>query len=955
MSSGRIQVQTINALAELERVGLTFEPAGEDEVRCICPFHDDTSPSMNVNIQKNVFKCHVADCGASGDIVKLLAQVLQQSREEVVADLSKRYSLETVKTISQAVVERYHQSIWDSGHFLNELYKRGVTDELIRKARLGFFNGRITIPVKDRSGQVINIRRYLPGAPGPEKMKNTPGYGAMNIYQIEQLEYDRIWICGGEMKALVASKFLEPYGIGSISVTAGEGNWEPKWSSLFKGKRVYICFDVDSGGLVGARQVANHIYRYASKVSILHLPLDRDKFPKGDINDWVMTGAKDSDFTKLMEGADLWHPAEKDDPNECETISVRLSKASDAEFVGKRLEMEAIVTAMDTTPFLIPKDVGVMCTRDQPNCSWCPINTLDPNPDTGYVAVSVKSTSPGILDMINSPKRVQDECLKDALKIPACKVAKLHIKTHYNVTDLRLSPQLHIGNEASDNIVQPAYVVDHAPDQNSPYIFQGRLFPLPRSQQAILLLDQMKEASDNLTSFAPTAEELEELQVFQPTAWTESGLQEKLDEIYGDLEANVSHIFHRRDLHIALDLSYHSTLMFKFDKRPVNGWTNILIVGDSSQGKSETALRLMQHYGLGERVDCKNATVAGLQGGLVHMGSRWFVQWGTIPMHDRRLVILEEVKGADPEIIAALTDMRSSGIAQLTKIERRKAHARTRLVFISNPRSGRPVSAYNFGIEVIKELMGGLEDIRRLDFAIIVASSQVDPSEINRLTIDRPTVPHRYSSDLCRRLVLWAWTRKPEEVKFSEATVRTIMKKSTYLSEKFSEALPLIDRGTMRYKLARLAVAMAARTFSCDETFTTLIVRDSHVEFVADLIDRVYSDGVFGYADFSKAQIHANEVQDKPHVRRVLLSTKYPRDLVENLLYANEITINDLSDWCECDRDSAQRTLSLLIRKHALFRKKHWYLKTSDFTAFLKSMKAEGVPQFSEIQKEDKF
>ena len=74
-------------------------------------------------------------------------------------------------------------------------------------------------------------------------------------------------------------------------------------------------------------------------------------------------------------------------------------------------------------------------------------------------------------------------------------------------------------------------------------------------------------------------------------------------------------------------------------------------------------MRLMDHYKLGARHECKNATSAGLLGGLQQLGSRWFVSWGIIPMHDKRLVVLEEIKGTPIEVLAKLTDMRSSGIA----------------------------------------------------------------------------------------------------------------------------------------------------------------------------------------------------------------------------------------------------------------------------------------------------
>lgn len=487
-------------------------------------------------------------------------------------------------------------------------------------------------------------------------------------------------------------------------------------------------------------------------------------------------------------------------------------------------------------------------------------------------------------------------------------------------------------------------------DMNTPYIFEGKPFPHSRNQQATLLLDKVEQTEDSLSSYDPTEESLSDLRIFQPESWTLQGLKKQLDDLYEDLEANVTHIFQRRDLHLLIDLTFHSPLLFNFDGQNMKGWINSLIIGDSSQGKSETSIRLSEHYRLGERVECKNASIAGLLGGLQQMGSnRWFVTWGVIPTHDRRLVILEEIKGTDPEILAKLTDMRSSGIAEIPKIEKRRAFARTRLIFISNPRSGRPISAYNFGVEAIKELMGSLEDIRRFDAALVLSANDVDPKMINQLAKARPKVKHKYLSDLCKRLVLWSWTRDSSSVVFEDQDL--ILQKAVEFSDKYSESLPLIDRGTIRHKIARLSAALAARTFSTDDLHS-IIVRRCHVEFICQWLDRVYSSSVFGYLDYSRAQVHADRVRDPDEVVRRLMGMKFAKDLVESLLYADNITPEDFQDWCDLDKDEARSLLSFLVRKRALYRYRRVYLKTSDFIVLLKRLDVDKLPDVKESDDE---
>jgi hypothetical protein len=948
-----VNIEAINALAELERIGVGWEQAGEGEIRVCCPVHEDETPSVNLNVEKNLWKCHAASCGAKGDIVSFLAYSLECERGTAIADLSERYDLGLVKTISPDRVEQWHSKIGKVEVLRKELYDRGLDDQDIRRYRLGVDQGRITIPIPDEGGRYVNVRKYLPGAPGPKKMQNTRGYTGTALYPVKQLEFDQVVICGGEVKAIATARRLNPHGIGALCVTAGEGSWEPSFTPKFRGKHVYVMMDIDAGGRVAARKVAAQVCWEAGSVRIVQLPLDSDKHPKGDVNDWIAEGGTDEDLVKIVveESQRYIHEtAEDEELADREVHDVSLAESTKADMVGRRIRVEAVVAAMDTTPYLVPRTVGVSCTRDQPNCTYCPVKPLDPDEATGKTELTIKGTSMGLLELVNSPTRHQREATRSALRIPPCKVASFTVRDHYNVTDARLNPQIHHSGDNTDHVVQAGYVVSpdrRAVELNQEYRLQGRVFPHPRNQQAVLLLDTVEQSADSLTSFTPDPEDLGPLIDFRPKEWTTAGVQEALDRRYDDLEANVTRIFQRRDLHLAVDLVYHSVLYFTFDGRQQNGWSNTLILGDSSQGKSETMNRLMEHYGVGVRFDCKNATVAGLLGGVQDMGNkRQFISWGVITNNDRKLVALEEIKGTSTEVLGALTDMRSSGIAELVKIERRKAHARTRLVMISNPRSARPVSAYNYGCETIGELIGAMEDVRRFDFACVMSADEIDPGTINRLSTERPDLDHSYTTALCRLLVLWAWTRDVTEVAFEEGAESEVLQWSNKMCSSFTEHLPLVDRGTMRFKLARLSIALAALTFSTmPKDPSTILVRKCHVEYVAEWLIRLYSSPVFGYSDFTSAQTFATTIIDADVVKRSILATKHPSDLVNHLLHQQDIQLIDFQDWCDMDRDLAQKLLSMMVRKHALVRDNRVYKKTAEFISLLKKMQADGIPK----------
>ena len=952
-----VQLEHIDVLAELERIGCKWESAGGDEVKCLCPAHLDSTPSCTINIRKRLWMCHAASCGARGDIVSFLAQLMSRvakttiHRSTVWADLTERYALDTEKTVDMEQVETAHGQLQKAGPLLGALYARGLTESLFRKYRIGFDGARITIPVFNKRGACVNIRKYLPGAPTAEKFKNVRGFGTPKLfprYPDDQMAYEKIIVVGGECKAIVTALHMNPHGYGAICLTTGEGkDWNDEHVREFKNKRAFVQMDVDEGGRKATEIVCRRLAGVTTEThtSDLSVAMDAAKYPKGDQNDFFgEMGKTGEDMLALLAVAKKWTatPGQQELPQDTSTapIKVHLSESTLSKHAGKRIALRAMVTAMDDTPYLVPRTVKCTCERNQKFCHVCPVFAKTPD-DNGSVEMLISAETPTLLSMVKTGKSEQKDSIREALRMPRCKAVSMSIKELYNIEDARLVPQLEISSRASDRVMHPCYYVGKGLEINQAYDFECRVFAAPKSQQAVLLAYTAKPAEDALSQYRPSSEELQDLKIFQQ----EPGqtVAEKLGLIYADLSSNVTRIWKREELHLAMDLAYHSPLLLSIDNRTVKGWTEVLIVGDSSQGKSETAHYLMKHYGLGEKIECKNASVAGLLGGVIQIGNRYFVQWGVIPMHDKRLVVLEELKGAHTDVIAKLTDMRSSGVAEIPKIEKRRTHARTRLVAISNPRGNKPLKSFNFGIEAIVDLIGGLEDLRRFDLTIIVEKGQVDSAEINKLHKDTPQVEHVYTASLCRRLVLWAWTRTVGDVVFAEGSLERLIDRSLHLCEQFSEDVPIIDRGSMRYKLARLAAALAARLFSCSDDCQQLIVKPEHIDYVAQFIEKQYSTPEFGYKDYSSALKLAESILDPDEINKRVLSTPFPKDFIDAILYQQDIEARDIADWCSWDKDTAISMLAFLVRKHALTREKTGYRKTAAFISLLKQVQASDI------------
>ncbi len=920
----------INVLHELERLSYDYVFTSDEEIKVLCPFHNDKSPSCNINIEKTVFKCHTAGCGASGDFITFLARVLKSTRRIIFEDLSRRYDFDTSKVIDSSTIERYHNDIWSALPFLKQLHIRGVDDTLIRKYRIGFNNGRITIPIMNKNGLFVNIRQYLPGAPGSKKMRNMKGYGQIRLFPIEQLKYGAIVICGGELKAIVTADLLNAHGIGAISTTAGEDNWHKEFTEEIRDKEIHVCLDIDKPGREAAQTLCAQISAHVKTLKNLSLPLDEDTYPSGDVNDWIgQEKATASNFLDLIVGTEEWKPHEISFIDKSEPENLELIEAVSADKVNKRIRLKCVIAAIDTSPYVIPKKLSITCTRDQDFCTICPVLRLTEDED-GKASMIIQPESSAILSMVATHKSLQREAIIEALEMPQCKVVEFQPTEFYSVEDTRISPRLEITNTAQERVMQPALCIGENLELNECFELTGKLFPHPKTQQSTFLISKIKPTLDALSTF-----KLEnDLSVFEPDEWTDESLDKKLNEIYNDFEANVTRIFKRKDLHFMVDLAYHSVLFMRFDSKIIKGWAEVLIIGDSSQGKSETTLQLMKHYQLGEKVECKNATVAGLLGGLQQMGKRWFVSWGIIPTHDKRLVILEELKGTSYEVISKLTDMRSSGIAEIPKIEKRRTRARTRLIALSNPRSDRSVSSYNFGIEAIKELIGGLEDIRRFDACLLISANEIQASELNKLQRARPNVKHKFTSDKCRDLILWGWTRNPEQVVIEDE--KLILDEATKLCGEFVEVIPIVDRGSMRYKIARLSIALAVRVYSHEKD--SVIVRSCHIKYVCDFLRRIYSSNVFGYLDFSNAILASENLISEKELKGHILQAPWPKDFAEQLLHTDKVESRDICDWCGWDQVEGLKMISYFVRKHALKRDGRMYRKTAPFIIFLKEL-----------------
>ena len=418
------------------------------------------------------------------------------------------------------------------------------------------------------------------------------------------------------------------------------------------------------------------------------------------------------------------------------------------------------------------------------------------------------------------------------------------------------------------------------------------------------------------------------------------GIVKKLDEIYTDLAANITGIYGRQDVHLAVDLGYYSPLKFIFDGRAIEkAYPEILIIGDTRCGKTQIAETLHRHYGCGAVAQAEAMSYSGLVGGCQKMFDTQFdVTWGKLPQNNRRLVIIDETSGMDEDLFGKLSSIRSSGEASVEKIAAAKTEAKTRIIWLSNPRGKITVGQFSSGVSVIESLCSQPEDIARWDMAIILAKDDVDVYA--HRSNNGKVVPHRFTSQRCHDLVLWAWTRERSEVIITPEATDACYVLGKAMSEKYDSGFTLVHEAEQPLKLARLSTALAARLFSSPDG-KHLVVEPCHVEYIYEYLNRVYDSRHFGYDTYCLNSKSGNSIIDLEDITEFMVRIKEVG--CNQFLMLEKMRLKDIEEFLGVTTDEAKTMLARLLQNNALKRLGgDYYRKSQQFNEMLRTFVTEG-------------
>jgi len=320
-------VDVIQAYVPLKHVGSNW--------RGVCPFHDDTRPSMYVSQPKQIFKCFA--CGKAGNVFTFIQEYEKLSFIEAVKKLARRVGITIPEHERSTVVSTRRQQLLQvyksAGEFftdclfehaengleylatrkfspltakelqlgfalpsnrslLNHLLKEGYGVDLLRISGLfGDYNGalndlfrdRLMFPIHNNTGDVIAFGgRIIEAKDNTGKYMNSPGtelytkgkelYGLFKTkYNISKMDYSLV--CEGYFD------FLRLYEHGFVNSVASLGTALTQEQVLLLNRfsrNTIMLYDSDKAGVKAAIRGGMLCLSKGMQVRVVTLPEGED-------------------------------------------------------------------------------------------------------------------------------------------------------------------------------------------------------------------------------------------------------------------------------------------------------------------------------------------------------------------------------------------------------------------------------------------------------------------------------------------------------------------------------------------------------------------------------------------------------------------------------------------------------------------------------------------------------
>ena len=972
----------------LDYIGWRYEPPiYGSEMRVHCQKHgEDNSASLSINTQDGVWHCFT--CGAGGGIVQFYRWLYNVNPGEDQDGLEAFLGIPTnLPTINLAAAQK---NLHENQPLLDWLLaERCLTVDTLKEYGIGFDGSRLILPEYDYAGVLRQVIRHLPGfvrddpnysGDSRKSFCDVVGVGSrlfpykafanVDQHTLEDYEYTELWVFEGWLDAILARQF----GLNAVSLTnSGCNGWNKLYDKKFYDKQVYICYDIDKAGEEAARARALHLMLVASSVMLIKLPPD-DLPPKGDFTDFIRIKG----FEAFMKIKPIQYVQDQADTHVINDL--HLSAVSDPIYYKQHIRSAVTVLGKGRTD-LVPKKFRIKCKYSAGSeCVNCPMapNELELGISPGFereLIGHISASDPVLLALSDEPdykvmyaigKRSGVIRCKGKSKKEACTAYQISIEEVWKLEELVVIPAVdwETGGDAQYVNRMVHYVGTDSLLTNQSYKLTGVSVPSPKDQSACWVCYKSETEREKLSDFLVTDLVKADLCNFQANSphraiplpsesdlnnldakyWKHAelvALRTKDAEVYADYRAVTSTI--GRDLLFeAVDYVYLSVLSFAFRGTKLRrGHVNAAIVGDTRTAKSETVDTLRDHFTAGHKVDGANLSFAGLVGGVQKIGPKWAVTWGTLPLNNKGLVILDEMhKLSDPTLMGQLSETISSGVIKITKMASEETQAQCRLLMVANPKDELSLDYYQYGCMAIAPIVNNRpEDVARLTFAMCCSSREVTPKEIEAFKMIKKEVK-RFTSALCHTRVIWSWSRKCDDIEITPEAEVMISIIAEHQTSKYHESIPLVTPAEQSIKIAQLAVACAVKFVSTDMNFRKVIVRPQHVLHVHQFLHRIYNSDAMSYGDYGKMMRSLDTVSSEnlKYVAQLMNLTEVTKN---RLLSQDNFKEDMICMLCACNRELAIKIMSAMYNCNCIRRSSNGstYVKTRAFTDYLKKTK----------------
>jgi hypothetical protein len=645
--------------------------------------------------------------------------------------------------------------------------------------------------------------------------------------------------------------------------------------------------------------------------------------------------------------------------DENDIVNLHLAKTGNSLYNNKIISTNVMVAGKKSTPYIVPAKIEFSCWATQ-GCKKheCPLKSIK----SGTLYKELTNVSRELIQMCGVGDNNIRGILKDLSCIPLCSRYDIAVHESINVEELLVIPMVEIDEEEEKNryVLRKIYSVgDVDIEENKYYKITGVVFPHPKTQEGTIMVKSAEPLQDVIESFEYNDNVKDSLRIFQPANPRNlESIARRLDSILDDLTYNVTRIVERSETLLGMLLVYHSVLKFRvpWDADPIRGWLETIVIGDTSTGKSAMAEKLMAYVKLGKRINAESTSRTGLTYKMEQNGSgSWYIVWGAWPLSDKELVWIDECSAIPKEEYGQMTLARSDGKLEVKRAVTAETTCRVRAILSGNVPLGKRLADFSQGVESLKQIFNN-EDIRRFDFSIFMKSTDVELEKYNKIL---PTFESNFSGEDLKNNILFAWSRKVDDVIIEEEAADAILFYSTKLSKIYGNAtdVPLVSPSDQRNKFARITVALAALLHSVDETGEKIVVIKPHVEIIYNYLKTVYNAPGCALNYYAKLAVKEETLtldQYKKlmeYLRNSVSFLKREYDFISFIrLFANQqyLGINDVEAMLSIDRNDVKELLSTLQRAKMIVRTSSGFRKTARFNSFINKAFSIGIFDESE-------